>query len=250
MGLLSVSGLEKRFGGVIAVDDVDFEIDHGSIIGLIGPNGAGKTTIFSLISGFLAEDKGSIQLNGEELTALSPSQRMQRGLAHSFQHPRNFGDLTVLENLLVAGRNVRSEDVLSALKTDAKPASDDALWNRSLEVLEVIELDDLENEYAKNLSGGQSKLLSIGKTLMKDPNLILLDEPTAGVQPNLIDRFERMLVELNETNETTLFIIEHDLSFISSIAEEIIVLSDGAIIAQGTYDEVTDNSEVINAYIG
>jgi ABC-type branched-subunit amino acid transport system ATPase component len=230
--LLEVEGVTKRFGGIVAVDDISFEVDRGPITGVIGPNGAGKTTLFNLISGFYKPTRGTIQFNGEPIQGLSMSEIANRGVGRTFQIARPFGQMTVRENLVVSNYDLPQEERESRVN----------------EVLNVVELSHQAETLAKNLSGGQQTLLELGRVLMLEPELVLLDEPAAGVNPKLVDRIATLIEKTHD--ERTYMIVEHDITLVSRLCDRVIVLNEGAIIADGHISEIQENEEVRKAYLG
>lgn len=234
MTILETQNLTKSFGGLVAVDNLNLEVPEGEITGLIGPNGSGKTTTFQLITGLYSIDKGKVLLEGEDITNLGVSKRAARGIGRTFQTPKPFGSMSVEENLLVAN----TPDLSGQKKRD-----------RAHEILRDIDLAHESESRAKDLSGGQKKLLEIGRTLMLDPKVILLDEPAAGVNPALMDDILDYIRELNDRGRTFL-IIEHDMSVISGISDEVVVMNNGQAIASGPFSEVREDEDVQNAYLG
>ena len=230
--LLELEHVTKRFGGIVAIDDVSVDIDAGPITGIIGPNGAGKTTLFNLIAGTYSPTAGSIRLHGEDVAGLPANEIATRGIGRTFQIPRPFGEMTVEENLLVANYDLPAEE-------------------RSARVDETLDLLDLTHQRdteGGNLSGGQQTLLEIGRVLMLDPDLILLDEPAAGVNPKLVDR----IASLIETSrgDRTFVIVEHDVTLISRLCDRVLVLNEGRLIADGDINEIKNDPEVRQAYLG
>lgn len=230
--LLEANGLVKRFGGIVATDDVSFAVEEGPITGVIGPNGAGKTTLFNLISGFYAPTEGTIRFRGERIDGLPMHRIADRGISRTFQISRPFGDMTVRENLIVANYDLPREERRGRLK----------------EVLDVVELAHQAETPAKNLSGGQQTLLELGRVLMRDPDLVLLDEPAAGVNPQLVDRIATLIEETSDRR--TYMIVEHDITLVSRLCQRVVVLNEGSIIADGPMDEIQADEGVRKAYLG
>lgn len=230
--LLKAEGLVKRFGGIVAVDDVSFELDENVITGLIGPNGAGKTTLFNLLSGFYTPTKGTIELNGERIDGLESHEIAKRGIGRTFQISRPFGEMTVRENLVTSNYDLPREE----------------RDRRVQELLEMLALDHQSDVLGKNLSGGQQTLLEIGRVLMLDPDLILLDEPAAGVNPKLVDDIANLISETSD--ERTYMLVEHDITLISRLCERVMVLNEGRLIADGPIGEIKDDPAVKKAYLG
>lgn len=249
--LLDVQGIVKSFGGLRAVDDCSFTVRRGTITGLIGPNGAGKTTIFNIITGFIPPDSGTIQLAGTDITHLRPDQIFARKLCRTFQIPREHGSMSVLENLMLVPSQQLGELVWNAwFRRGQVLRQEQQNRDKALEVLEYLELTHVQNEYAANLSGGQKKLLELGRTLMADPQLVLLDEPAAGVNRTLLNRLIANIRYLSQERGITFLLIEHDMNMVMNLCDPIIVMSDGRKLAEGPPDEVRNNPSVLEAYLG
>jgi len=248
--MLEVVDLEKNFGGIKAVDGCSLKVEQGSITGLIGPNGAGKTTLFNLITGFYAPDGGEIWFSGERIGGLSPHKIARRALTRTFQIPRELKEMTVLENLMVVPENQVGERIWNSFfRPGVVRRQERELRDEALEVLEFVELIDLANEYAKNLSSGQKKLLELARTLMAEPKMILLDEPGAGVNPTLMRKLTRNIEKLRQRGKT-FFLIEHDMDLIMNLCDTVIVMNKGRQLAEGTPDEIRKNESVLEAYLG
>ncbi|TKJ45659.1 ABC transporter ATP-binding protein [Candidatus Aerophobetes bacterium Ae_b3b] len=248
--MLEVVDLEKNFGGIKAVDGCSLKVEQGSITGLIGPNGAGKTTLFNLITGFYEPDGGKIWFNGEIISGLSPHKIARRALTRTFQIPRELKEMTVLENLMVVPENQVGERIWNSFfRPGVVRRQERELRDEALEVLEFVELIDLANEYAKNLSSGQKKLLELARTLMAEPKMILLDEPGAGVNPTLMKKLTRNIENLRQRGKT-FFLIEHDMDLIMNLCDTVIVMNKGRQLAEGTPDEIKKNESVLEAYLG
>ncbi len=248
--VLSLRDLTRDFGPFRAVDGVSLDIRRGSITGLIGPNGAGKTTLFNMVAGSLRPSSGTVALNGQDITGLSPEALFSRGLARTFQIPRPFRRMSVLENVLLPPPGQTGETLMGALFRRGRVAAEEArLIDKAHEVLEFVTLSHLADQPAGKVSGGQMKLLELARALMGDPSVILLDEPAAGVNPTLagvlIDRIE----ELNRRG-VTFVVIEHDMDFVMRHCDPVVALAEGRVLFQGTADEARGNSELLDAYLG
>ena len=249
---LEVSGLTKSFGGLVAVDGVSFEIEAGSMTGLIGPNGAGKSTTFNCITGMLEPDAGTVRFRGEDVTGLEPYEITDHGLVRTFQISRELKNMTVLENMMLAPKGQVGEQLWRSVApfSRAKVREQEAeLLDRVWEMVDFFDIDHLADERAGNLSGGQRKLLELARAMMTDPDMILLDEPFAGVNPTLEARLLDHLHNLREEGFTFL-IVEHDIDLIMNNCERVIVMHQGRILADGTPEEVTSNEAVLEAYLG
>ena len=249
--MLVVSDLVKRFGGHRAVDEASFSVERGSITGLIGPNGAGKTTCFNCISGFLRPDAGGILFKGEEITGLRPHKIVGRGLVRTFQIPQELRSLTVLENLILVPSHQAGERIWESWFRPRRVARQErALAAQALAVLEMCDLDGLAFEPAGTLSGGQRKLLEIARALMADPTMILLDEPSAGVNPTLARRLVAHIRSIQQEQGVTFLVIEHDMDLVARLCNPIIVMTGGRVLLEGPPDAVLADAEVQAAYLG
>ncbi|OUC13600.1 MAG: ABC transporter ATP-binding protein [Alkalinema sp. CACIAM 70d] len=250
MALLSASGLVKTFGGVTAVDSADLEVAMGSITGLIGPNGAGKTTLFNLLSNFIPSDRGQVMFNGQSIERLQPHEIARLGMVRTFQVARTLSRLSVLENLLLATQQQTGEKFWQVWLQPGKIAAEEQQSrDRAMEILESIGLAHKAHDYAGGLSGGQRKLLEIGRALMTRPKLILLDEPAAGVNPTLINQICEYITYWNQQGLSFL-IIEHNMDVIMSLCDRVWVLAEGKNLAVGTPQEIQTNAQVLEAYLG
>ena len=248
--LLSVRGVEKRFGGLTALDGVSLGVAGGSITGLIGPNGAGKTTLFDVVSGLLPPDAGEIRLGADRLEGRTAHEIARLGVARTFQIPRPLARLTVLENLLLYGKDQRGEQLRGLVaRRAAIAAQEGALRSRALEILALTDLVALRDAPAGTLSGGQKKLLELARVLMADPALILLDEPGAGVNPTLMRSLVSAIRGLHARGMTFL-LIEHDMDLITELCDPVIVLAQGRRLAEGPFAEVRRDPRVLEAYLG
>ena len=251
MMLLSVRDLQKSFGGLHALDGVSFDVKEDTVTGLIGPNGSGKTTLFNVVSGFLPKDGGEVFFKNKRIDGLPPDEIARLGLIRTFQIDESAVEMTVLENLLVSSPNQSGENLWRIIPNLRRILQEEKEnLNKAISILDLLGIKHLANDYAGNLSGGQRKLLSLGRMLMADPVLFLLDEPTAGVNPTLIKELLAFLrKEVISKRGTTIFIIEHNMKVISSICDEVIVLDSGQKIAQGTPPEIQNNDQVLACYL-
>jgi neutral amino acid transport system ATP-binding protein len=251
MSLLRVANVVKRFGGLIAVDGATFEVADRSITALIGPNGAGKTTLFNVATGFLRPDAGSVLLGGERIDGRPPHAVSRRGLVRTFQTPKALRRLSVLENVLVAAPRQPGEQLWRLVGTPAAcRRRERELEQRGREVLHLVGLERLAQDYAGTLSGGQRKLLEFARALMTEPRLVLLDEPMAGVNRTLALQLLDHIRGLNSEQGLAFLLIDHDLEVVMSVSDRVIVMSDGRVIAAGTPAEVRADPLVIDAYLG
>jgi ABC-type branched-subunit amino acid transport system ATPase component len=249
--LLIVDAISRRFGGLLAVDKASFDVQPGSITGLIGPNGAGKTTAFNVISGFLKPDGGTITFDGRRIEGHPPHEIAHAGLVRTFQIPRVLTRMSVLENMLLAATNHPGEKLGAALIIPGRVRRREReAREQAQQVLELVRLSRLANDYAGTLSGGQRKLLEFGRALMTSPRMVLLDEPMAGVAPTLALQLLEHILELRATRGTTFLIIEHDMEAIMAISEHVIVMDEGQVIARGLPEEIQNDQRVIDAYLG
>ncbi|RDI72865.1 ABC transporter ATP-binding protein [Halopelagius longus] len=249
---LKVEGLHKSFGGITAVDGASFEVERGSLTGLIGPNGAGKSTTFNLITGMLKPDSGTVTFNGEDVTGMKPHRIANRGMVRTFQIARELGDMTVLENMMLAPQAQQGEALWRSVTPGVRDdviRQEEELLERVWEVLDFFDIDHIAEEYAGNLSGGQRKLLEMARALLTDPDMLLLDEPFAGVNPTLEKRLLDHIHELRGQGYTFL-LVEHDMDLIMENCEHVIVLHQGRVLTEGAPEEVKANEDVIEAYLG
>jgi ABC-type branched-subunit amino acid transport system ATPase component len=248
--LLELKNLRRAFYGLDVLRGVDFSVAADGITGLIGPNGAGKTTLFNVVSGLVPPDAGSIRFAGQEIGGLSPDKVSRAGLVRTFQVARGFPRLSVFQHLMLYGRDQPGESLWHAvLDTRAARDRESALAERAWETARFLRLDRLIDNPALALSGGQKKLLEIGRALMADPKLVLLDEPTAGVNPTLRNEIGERLLELPRRGVSVL-LIEHDMGFIAELCDPVIVMAEGRVLAQGRFEAVRNDPRVREAYLG
>ena len=249
--MLQISKINKSFGGLKVLNNLSFKIEKGSISGLIGPNGAGKTTLFNVINGSLKPDSGSIQLNNYELIGLQPHELFEIGVLRTFQIPHEFFSITVLDNLLVVPPNKIGETFFGQWFFEKKIKKIEEInVKKAKDILDILGLSHLEKEYAGNLSGGQKKLLELGRVMMVEPEIILLDEVGAGVNKTLLKKISNIIKKLNKENKYTFIMIEHDLDFISKLCDTIIVMAEGQFLTQGNIQQIKSNQKVIDIYLG
>ena len=249
--MIRVENLSKHFGGLKAVDQVSIHIAKGSITGLIGPNGAGKTTLFNTIAGLYQPTSGQVYLDGEEITGLKPHQLFSRGLLRTFQIAHEFGRLSVTENLMMVPGNQSGENLVNALfRRDQVEIEEKAIHEKAQEVIDFLNLGHIADELAGNLSGGQKKLLELGRTMMVDAKIVFLDEVGAGVNRTLLKEIGDAIIRLNEDKDYTFCMIEHDMDFIGRMCDPVICMAEGAVLAEGSAEEVKNNEEVIEANLG
>lgn len=251
---LRVDGLEKSFEGIRAVDGASFSVEAGTLTGMIGPNGAGKSTAFDCITGFLTPDSGTVELNGHEITGRAPHAIAQAGLVRTFQIARELEEMTVLENLMLAPQNQRGEEMWRSvlpgpIGRESVAEGERELRERVWETLDQFELSHLADQYAGNLSGGQRKLLELARALLADPDVLLLDEPLAGVNPTLETKLLDQIENLRADGYTFL-LVEHDMDIIMNHCERVIVMNQGDVLVEGSPEDVRTNEQVIDAYLG
>ena len=249
--MIVVRDLVKHFGGLAAVDGVSMEIKQGTITGLIGPNGAGKSTLFNLIAGNLNPESGSIYLDGEDVTGLKPHILFSKGLLRTFQIAHEFQSLSVLDNLMMVPSLQVGESLLGAWFKREKVVRQEAeMRGKAEEVISFLNMGHLANELAGNLSGGQKKLLELGRTMMASPKVVILDEVGAGVNRTLLKEIGDAILSMNRERGFTFCMIEHDMDFISRLCDPVVVMAEGKILAQGSAKEIKANEDVIEAYLG
>jgi len=249
--ILVAKNVSKSFGGLMAVKDMSLEVASGTITGLIGPNGAGKTTFFNLISGLYKADAGNIFFNGERIDHLPPHKVFHKGICRTFQITRELKLMTVLENLMLVPPGQIGENLLSTwLLPRRVRAQERESRDKALEMLEFVNLIDLKDEYADNLSAGQKRLLELARTMMADPQLLLLDEPGAGVNPTLLKHLVKYIQRLAFERGITIFLIEHDMDLVMNTCDPVIVMNTGEKLTEGTPEEIRRDQRVLEAYLG
>jgi branched-chain amino acid transport system ATP-binding protein len=249
--LLQTAALRKEFGGLVAVNDVDFTIPQGSIVSLIGPNGAGKTTFFNMITGVYKVTAGVVEFAGEDITDRPPHYVTERGIGRTFQNIRLFQEMTALENVLVGMHCRLKGGILSSIFGLPRVRREErGARERAHELLAYCSLEGVEEDYARNLSYGDQRRLELARALATEPKLLLLDEPTAGMNPQETARFTDFLGKLRGERPITILLIEHDMKVVMGISERVTVLDYGEKIAEGTPSEIVKNERVIEAYLG
>ncbi len=249
--MIRVKNLHRHFGGFRAVDGSSIEIDEGSITGVIGPNGAGKTTLFNVIAGVLPPTSGTVTMGEEDITGVPPHELFHKGLLRTFQIAHEFSSMTVLENLMMVPAGQTGETLWNTWFGRKRIADEERqLAAKAVEVLEFLTIDHLKNEKAGNLSGGQKKLLELGRTMMVDAKIVFLDEVGAGVNRTLLNTIGDAILRLNRERGYTFCMIEHDMEFIGRLCNPVIVMAEGKVLTKGTIEEIKSNEQVIEAYLG
>ena len=251
MSILEVSNVSKSFGGVKANVDISMNVEKGKIVGLIGPNGSGKTTLFNLIAGNLNSSTGQVFFNDEDITNVPSYELFSKGILRTFQIAHEFTNLSVLENLMMVPANQSGEKLMTALLKPSLVRTEElAVKQKAQDVVDFLNLTHLSNELAGNLSGGQKKLLELGRTMMVDAKLVLLDEVGAGVNRTLLKDLGTAILKLNKEEGYTFCMIEHDMEFISRLCNPVIVMAEGSVLFEGTAEEAKKDEKVIESYLG
>lgn len=249
--IIDVQNVSKHFGGLTAVSNCSLQVARGTVTGLIGPNGAGKTTLFNIVAGTLAPSDGKIFFDGADVTALKPHELFQRGLLRTFQIAHEFSQMTALENLMMVPGDQPGESLLDTwLQPGRVKEHDLSVHQKANDVIDFLKLGHVKNELAGNLSGGQKKLLELGRTMMVDAKLVLLDEVAAGVNRTLLKDLAANIERMNRELGYTFFVIEHDMELIGRLCDPVIVMAAGQVIAEGPMAEIRQNPEIIEAYFG
>ena len=250
MALLEVKGLRRRFGGVTALDGADLSVEKGRITGLIGPNGAGKTTLFNAVTGALRPNAGAVSFDGTDVTGWRPDRLAAVGLSRTFQIARGLAQLSVIENLMLYGKHQPGETFWAAvLRPAAARAREEELRERAVRVARELDVLHVGDNRAIDLSGGQKKLLELGRALMAEPKLIMLDEPAAGINPTLAKKLGEHILAL-KARGITFLIIEHNMDLVTSLCRPVMVMAQGRLLTSGRAEEVTRDPRVIEAYLG
>jgi branched-chain amino acid transport system ATP-binding protein len=250
-GMLEIDHIVKAFGGFRAVDGCTFNVREGQILGLIGPNGAGKTTLFNVIAGAFPATAGKIRFLGEDVTSLPTHELFHKGLVRTFQIPHEFHRLSALENLMVVPPHQPGENLFANwLAWGRVRAKEEEVRARAMETLAFLELTHVADERAGNLSGGQKKLLELGRTMMTDAKLVLLDEPAAGVNRTLLRKLEEKIQILNRERGYTFILIEHDMEMIQKLCDPVVCMAEGRVLIEGDFETVRNDARVLEAYLG
>ena len=248
--LISVNNLKKSFGGLKAVDVQDLSFKEGELTSIIGPNGAGKTTFFDLISGFQNADSGSIFLKDKDISNAQPYKIARMGMVRTFQLTKVFDRMTVMENLLFSGSNIKNDSFLrSFVKLNSQKLYENSLREKANEIMNDLNIGHMSNSYARELSGGQKKLLELARSIINEPEILLLDEPLAGVNPKLAEDILSLITKLSDSG-ITIIMVEHNIEAVMKISERIVVLAEGSLIADGIPNEIRTDNNVIEAYLG
>ena len=248
--LISVNNLKKSFGGLKAVDVQELSFKEGELTSIIGPNGAGKTTFFDLISGFQNADSGSIFLKDKDISNAQPYKIARMGMVRTFQLTKVFDRMTVMENLLFSGSNIKNDSFLrSFVKLNSQKLYENSLREKANEIMNDLNIGHMANSYARELSGGQKKLLELARSIINEPDILLLDEPLAGVNPKLAEDILSLITKLSDSG-ITIIMVEHNIEAVMKISERIVVLAEGSLIADGIPNEIRTDNNVIEAYLG
>ncbi|MEO6396105.1 MAG: ABC transporter ATP-binding protein [Devosia sp.] len=249
--VIDVQGVTKSFGGLRAVNNCSLRVERGSVTGLIGPNGAGKSTLFNLVAGNIAPDSGSIIFDGKDVTGLKPDALFGRGMLRTFQIAHEFSNMTALENLMMVPAGQPGERLLANwIMPGAVKRAERDVKQKALDVIDFLKLAHVKNELAGNLSGGQKKLLELGRTMMVDAKIVLLDEVAAGVNRTLLQDLAANIERMNRELGYTFFVIEHDMDLIGRLCDPVIVMAAGEVIAEGPMAQIRANPQIIEAYFG
>jgi branched-chain amino acid transport system ATP-binding protein len=249
--VIEVRSVSKRFGGLLAVSNCSLEVERGSITGLIGPNGAGKSTLFNMVAGNFPPTSGQIVFDGQDITGLKPHELFELGMLRTFQIAHEFSHMTALENLMMVPGDQPGENLATLWFQPGKVAAREAeVRQKAIEVIDFLKLGHVRNELAGNLSGGQKKLLELGRTMMVDAKVVLLDEVAAGVNKTLLNDLASNIERMNRELGYTFFVIEHDMDLIGRLCDPVIVMAAGSVMVEGPMAAIRANPEVVEAYFG
>ena len=247
---LEVTNLKKSFGGIKAVDVESLNLNRNELTSIIGPNGAGKTTFFDLISGFQDSDEGKVYLNNKNITKSQPYAIARLGMIRTFQLTKVFDRMTVLENMMFSASTVNNDSFLKSLaKLPSQKTTEKKIRDKSFEIMKELNIDHMANSYAREMSGGQKKLLELGRSIINNPNILLLDEPLAGVNPKLAEEILQIILNLAGKG-ISILMVEHNIEAVMKISERVIVLAEGKVIADSTPENIRSDEKVIEAYLG
>ena len=247
---LEVTNLKKSFGGIKAVDVESLNLNRNELTSIIGPNGAGKTTFFDLISGFQDSDEGKVYLNNKNITKSQPYAIARLGMIRTFQLTKVFDRMTVLENMMFSASTVNNDSFLKSIaKLPSQKTTEKKIRDKSFEIMKELNIDHMANSYAREMSGGQKKLLELGRSIINNPSILLLDEPLAGVNPKLAEEILQIIVNLAEKG-ISILMVEHNIEAVMKISERVIVLAEGKVIADSTPENIRTDEKVIEAYLG
>ena len=247
---LKVTNLKKSFGGLKAVDVQSLNLNTDELTSIIGPNGAGKTTFFDLISGFQDSDEGKVYLNDKNITRSQPYSIARLGMIRTFQLTKVFDRMTVLENMMFSASTVNNDSFIrSLIRLPSQKTTEKNIKEKSFEIMKDLNIDHMANSYARELSGGQKKLLELGRSIINDPDILLLDEPLAGVNPKLAEEILQIILNLSEKG-ISILMVEHNIEAVMKISQRVIVLAEGMVIADDTPENVRSDEKVIEAYLG
>ena len=247
---LEVTNLKKSFGGIKAVDVESLNLNRNELTSIIGPNGAGKTTFFDLISGFQDSDEGKVYLNNKNITKSQPYAIARLGMIRTFQLTKVFDRMTVLENMMFSASTVNNDSFLKSLaKLPSQKTTEKKIRDKSFEIMKELNIDHMANSYAREMSGGQKKLLELGRSIINNPSVLLLDEPLAGVNPKLAEEILQIILNLAEKG-ISILMVEHNIEAVMKISERVIVLAEGKVIADSTPENIRTDQKVIEAYLG
>ena len=247
---LEVTNLKKSFGGIKAVDVESLNLNRNELTSIIGPNGAGKTTFFDLISGFQTSDEGKVYLNDKNITKSQPYAIARLGMIRTFQLTKVFDRMTVLENMMFSASTVNNDSFLKSLaKLPSQKTTEKKIRDKSFEIMKELNIDHMANSYAREMSGGQKKLLELGRSIINNPSVLLLDEPLAGVNPKLAEEILQIILNLSGKG-ISILMVEHNIEAVMKISERVIVLAEGKVIADSTPENIRTDQKVIEAYLG